>query len=419
MFQKQRSSPLLPLFLVVFIDLLGFGIIIPIVGVLFLDPSHGLFPDGTALATRTFMMGLFLASYAICSFFSAPIMGMLSDRHGRKKLLLVSIAGTFIGYALIAYAISEKSLALLFLGRIIDGLTGGNISIAQSAIADLSDEKSKAKNFGLIGMAFGLGFIAGPFIGGKLSDPSVVSWFNFTTPFWFSAALSGLNLILLFFVFNETLRTHKEGKLDFFQGVKNVKRAFAMPNLRVMFLVIFLFSLGFSFFTQFFQVFLIEKFKFNQSQIGDFFALLGVFAALTQGIVVRQTASRYLPAKILSIALFGLSITFLLFLIPSQAYWLYAIIPLQALFQGLSFPNSLAIVSNLADRQSQGEVLGLNSSVQSLGMALPPLIAGVISAVDYTLPTLAASACLLLAWFVFVFVFKPKQTQHFHEQAGA
>lgn len=415
MFQSQRSSPLLPLFLVVFMDLLGFGIIIPIVGVLFIDPSHGLFPAGTSLATRTFMMGLFLASYAICSFFSAPVMGMLSDRHGRKKLLIASIAGTFVGYALIAYAISEKNLMLLFLGRIIDGLTGGNISIAQSAIADLSDEKSKAKNFGLIGMAFGLGFIAGPFIGGKLSDPSLVSWFNFTTPFWFAAALSAVNLVLIYFVFKETLHERKEGKLDLLQGVKNVKRAFGMPNLRTMFIVIFIYALGFSFFNQFFQVVLIEKFSFNQSQIGDFFAFIGVCAALTQGLVVRQAASRFLPAKILGFTLIGMSITYALFLIPTQAFWLYAIVPLMAVFQGLSFPNALAIVSNLADRKSQGEVIGLNSSVQSLGMALPPLIAGLIASVDYSLPTIAASVCMLIAWLILTFVFKPKQSQHFHD----
>lgn len=418
MFEKRFSSPLLPLFLVVFIDILGFGIIIPIIGVLFLDASYGLFPAGTALATKTFFLGLFLSSYAICTFFSAPILGILSDKYGRKRLLLLSIAGTFIGYAIIAFGIMQRDLGLMFLGRIIDGLTGGNISIAQSAIADLSDAKSKVKNFGLIGMAFGLGFIAGPFIGGKLADPSVLPWFDFTTPFWFAALLSLGNMLLLWLVFKETLHVRRNARVDILVGMRNIKRAFEMPNLRSMFLVMLLYAMGFSLFNQFFQVFLIEKFHFNQSQIGDFFAFMGVCVALTQGFVTGWVSARFKPAQVLTVALPAMALVMLLMLAPTQASEIYLLIPLVALFQGLSFPNAVAIISNLSSRDSQGEILGLNSSIQSLGMAVPPVMAGLVAGVHFALPTLVASALILLAWLVFNFVFKPKCRNQalFHEE---
>ena len=148
----------------------------------------------------------------MAQFFGAPILGAMSDRFGRKKILILSLVGTCIGYLFFGAGIAAASLITLFISRAIDGFTGGNISIALSAIADISDPKEKAKNFGLIGMAFGLGFILGPYIGGKLADPSVVGWFTHSTPFWFAAALTFLNIILVTFR-SEERRVGKECRL--------------------------------------------------------------------------------------------------------------------------------------------------------------------------------------------------------------
>lgn len=166
--EKNKFS-IFPIFFTVFLDLLGLGIIIPILPAVLIDPRTGLLPFSTTFATRTLIFGFLIAAYPLAQFFSSPILGALADKHGRKKILTLSLLGTLVGYILFAMGLVTQNIYLLFIGRIIDGFTGGNISIAQSAIADISDEKTKSKNFGLIGMAFGLGFIIGPYVGGKLS----------------------------------------------------------------------------------------------------------------------------------------------------------------------------------------------------------------------------------------------------------
>ena len=149
---------------------------------------------------------MLIASYPLAQFFGAPILGALSDKHGRKKIILISLIGTFFGYLLFAYGIITKNVTLLFASRMLDGFTGGNISTIMSAIADVSTVKDKTKNFGMIGMAFGLGIILGPFIGGNLADPNNVSWFNHSTPFWFAALICLFNIALVVFNFKETCK---------------------------------------------------------------------------------------------------------------------------------------------------------------------------------------------------------------------
>ena len=194
---NKPKAPLLTIFLTVFLDMLGVGIVIPVIAPLLLDPSHNMLSVDYTVEARTILLGFLIAAYPLAQFFGAPMLGALSDRFGRKKLLFISLIGTFAGYILFATAILEQNIYLLFFSRLLDGFTGGNISIALSAISDSSDEKSKAKNFGIVGAAFGLGFILGPYIGGKLADPGIVSWFNASTPFWFAAILTAVNLLFV------------------------------------------------------------------------------------------------------------------------------------------------------------------------------------------------------------------------------
>lgn len=411
----NKKNSILPIFLTVFVDLIGIGIAIPILAPMFLDQNSTLFDASVGLGERTFALGIILALYPIFQFFGAPILGGLSDRMGRKPLLSISIFGTMIGYVLFAIGISMGNIWLLIIGRIIDGFTGGNISIAQSAIADSSDLESKAKNFGLIGMAFGLGFIIGPFIGGKLGDSNVISWFNYSTPFWFAAILSLVNLILIQIMFKETIKEKVEKKADIFMGFRNVIKAIKMPNIRVAFLVVFLMMFGFTFFTQFFQVFLIERFDYTQSQIGDLFAFMGVCVAIVQGGITRIIAKRFKPTQVLKYALLGLSIVVGTYILVTDATQIYYIVPFIALFNGISQPNLTALISNLADEKSQGEILGINQSIIAIAWAIPPIISGFISAIDVRLPIVVGSTIMFLAWGVFIIYFRETQKQKFHE----
>ncbi len=404
---------LLPIFLVVFIDLLGLGILIPVIAPLIMDP-HGILPPAIGSQERAEVLGFLLASFAIAQFFGAPILGALSDRIGRKKVLIISIAGTLIGYIMFGFGIILNNILILFTSRILAGFAGGNIAVAMSSISDISDEKSKSKNFGLIGVAFGLGFIIGPFIGGKLSDPSIVSWFNNATPFWFAAVLSAINIAMIIFVFKETLKERVHKKISPFTGIRNISKAFKMPSVRTMFLVSFLYFFGFTFYTQFFQVYLYEKFSFTQSQIGDIFAYLGVWVIITQGLLIRHLAKWLTSKQVLRFSILGLSISLLLILIPQKAHLLYFILPLVSVANGLTVPNLSAAISDLAGKESQGEIMGISQSLQSLAFAIPPIISGFVYNVHFTLPVILGGFFVFAAWVLYIFAERQK-AEKFHE----
>ena len=256
----SKSNPILTIFLTVFLDLLGVTLIIPILAPLLLEPE-GILPQAMEYGERTRLLGYLIATFSVFQFIGAPIVGALSDKYGRRRVLFTTLFVTLTGYLLFASGIVMQEIVLLFVGRSLSGIAAGNLSVIYSAIADISTPEAKAKNFGLVGMAFGLGFIIGPVVGGILSDPGIVSWFSFATPFYAAALLVVANLIVVYVEFPETLtKFNQQSRVTLATAFRNVKRAFANPQLRTLFSSIFFFTFGFTFFTQFFQVFLIEKF---------------------------------------------------------------------------------------------------------------------------------------------------------------
>lgn len=403
---KEKKYSILPIFFTVFLDLLGLGIVIPILPAVLLDPIGGILPWECSYKVRILLYGFLIASYPISQFFGAPVLGTLSDKFGRKKILQLSLFGTLLGYITFVTGIIMGKVFLLFLGRVIDGFTGGNISVAQSSISDISDEKTKARNFGLIGMAFGLGFVIGPFIGGKLSDPEVYESFTYATPFFISIILTILNIILVSLNFQETLVRKREVKIDVLTGFKNIRNAFTFKHLKVMFLVVFLLNIGHNFFTQFFQVFLMGKFVFTQSKVADLFAYMGLWIAVSQGALMRPLSKRFSSASILSVSMVAAAFVLPLMILPNNSTWLYLIIPFVAMLQGMNQPNTSAIISNLTEADRQGEILGINQSMQAIAQAIPPIIAAFATSININLPIMFAAFVTLLAWITFTLGFK-------------
>lgn len=405
---SRNDVRFLPLLLVVFVDLAGVGLIIPVLAPMLLNPNSQLIPVSFDLGTRTTVLGLLTAAFSIAQFFAGPILGSLSDQIGRKKVLQMALIGRGVGYFIMAWGITTASLPLLFLSRLMTGFSSGDLAVAFSAVSDLSKAEDKAKNFGLLGMAFGIGFIVGPFLGGKLSDPTILPWFNHATPFWFALILTVINIIFLHFLFKETLHTRTKAILSPLTGFRNLKKAWQMRELRSIFTVIFLTMMGMSFFMQFFQVFLIEKFAFNESQIGNTFAFLGLCTALAQGLIIRPISAFLSSYQAMAFSLVGLSLSYLALIAPTQPLYLFFILPLVSIFQGINNPNSIAIVSELASPEAQGEVMGIRQSITAVAMSLPPLISGLIIAWNVNLPLIAAAVVVFLSWIFFMFFFSKK-----------
>lgn len=412
--KMNLSKKALPIVLfTVFLDVLGVGILIPILPQLVFKIF---IPAGFSQNEAFIALGWLTGIYPLMMFLATPILGQLSDRYGRKPVLALSLAGTGIGYLLFAIGILTKNIPLLFVSRAFDGITGANISVARAVVADVSAPKDRTKNFGLIGAAFGIGFVLGPYLGARLASPNVSffglfntpHWFNAATPFWFTAALAFVNTILVLFLLPETHRfINKKLKMAWNQSLTNIRKAATAPGLRIVFTSEFLFFGGFTFFTTFFQILLIQKLHFTQSNVGDFFAYIGIWIALTQGVLTPILAKRFKNYQVLRVAFFGMGLTLFAMLWPGNTTQLLLVTPFIAIFVGTIMANVSALVSLSAGPEMQGEVLGIDSSVQALAQAIPAIISGYIATMGINMPVIVGGVIVLLAGVIFLVFYKP------------
>ncbi len=426
---KQKNSMLerraLPIILfTVFLDVLGVGILIPVIPQLVYTIFQ---PAGYSLNESLIMLGWLTAIFPLMQFVATPILGQLSDRFGRKPVLGFSLFGTGLGYILFAIGIITKNIPLLFAARALDGVTGGNISVARATIADVSPPEHRTKNFGLIGAAFGIGFVFGPYLGARLAAPNTSffglfdtpSWFSSATPFWFTAILSFVNVALLLAILPETHKhINDKLKIAWTKSLGNIKKAATSPALRVIFTSEFLFWGGFTFFTTFFQILLIQKLDFKVNNVGDFFAYIGIWIALTQGLITPILAKRFKNHQILRVAFLGTAVALMLQLIPNNTTQLLLFAPLIAIFNGLVMANVSALVSLTAGPENQGEVLGVEASVQALAQAIPAIIAGYVATMGINMPVIVGSATVFVGWLVFVIFYKPPKEVELKESAA-
>ncbi|MGA1363247.1 MAG: MFS transporter [Ilumatobacteraceae bacterium] len=420
----RRRNPLLAVFTTVLMDMLGFGILIPVFPLLISPGSpFRVTPDSWTFSEGLVMLGWLQGVYPLCMFIAAPILGQLSDRHGRRPVLAVSIFGTAVGYFLFAVGILTANIPLLFVSRALDGITGGNLAVANAAIGDISTNENRAKNFGVLGAAFGIGFVVGPYLGGKLSAPGVSfyglfdtpSWFGATTPFWFAGGLALVNCAMIITSLPETLVNRvTTGKVALAQSLHNVRAGFTSDRLRTILVAAFLFNGGFTFFTTFFGVYLRNNFGFGSSETGDYFAYVGICIALAQAILVRRLAPHVADWKVLRFSMFGTAaVMALFFFAPSgNNLWVLLPVPFFAACNGLTMANMQSLVSRSAEFGRQGEAMGISSSVGSLAQVPASVLVGYITTgITSAQPLIVASVCITAAGLVFLFLFRPTYVQ--------
>ena len=416
----KQGNPLPTVIFTIFLDVLGVGILTPIIPQLLANAhsKYYLLPHGWDFKGGLILLGWLVAVYPLMQFIATPILGQLSDRYGRKKVLSFSIFGTALGYVLFAIGIITRSLPLLFASRILDGITGGNLSVAQAVIADVTPPKDRTKNFAKIGAAFGIGFVLGPYLGAKLASPGLnfyglfhtPHWFNPATPFWFTAALSLINGFLILIKLQETNKHIVHGmKVKLNQSFHNIMKAATYPGLRVIFPSIFLYWAGFSFFQSFFQVLLVNKLHFSPSNIGDFFAYIGIWIAVTQAIITPLVAKRLKNYQVLRFSLFLTGLGLFANLWAHNTTQLLMVTPLFAIFIGMSMANSQSLVSTSADDKVQGEVLGINASVQALAQAIPAALTGYLATMGINTPIIVGGFTVIVGGILFLMLYKPSK----------
>ena len=358
----MKRSPLLVIFITIFIDLVGFGIVIPVL------PFYA---EGTKFGATPREVGLLFASYSFMQLIFAPVLGRLSDKYGRRPILLISLLGTSLGFLILGFA---TTLWMLFLGRIIDGISGGNISTAQAYIADVTTKEDRAKGMGLIGAAFGLGFVFGPAIGGVLSR-----W-GINVPFLFAGTLAFANAILLYFTLPETVTPDHPARVSAASGRGWGQLIVSLKNPRLGFVmtIYFLSIVAFSIMTAVFSLFMLFRLGYDAFHNGWVFAYVGVISAIIQGGLIGKLVKRFGEPALAVTG--GLLFSASLFVVPfiGPAIGLIGILStgaVTAIGQALSGPSLSSLASKSAGAGEQGGVLGAMQSVASLARAVGPALA--------------------------------------------
>jgi len=368
------TRPLLIIFLTIFVNLVGFGIIIPLLP--FYAVTFGASP---------LVIGLLFAVFSLCQLVAAPVLGDLSDRYGRRPVLMFSLAGTVVSFVMLALA---HSVWMLFAARIVDGLSGGNISTARAYVADITEPKDRARAYGLIGAAFGLGFILGPALSGVLSAVS------YTAPIWAAATLTLVAAVMTWLWLPETVHRARAGTGN---PLSYVPALLQRPLLRRILAIDYIYWLAFAIFQTTLSLFAAQRFGFGPVQTGYMFAAFGLLGAVIQGGLIRPIVRQLGDKRTFLIGLgFGAFGLFAVAFTHSVGLFALALVPL-AIGIGLGHPTMSSLVSQVARGDEQGRVQGAASAVESLGRTIGPIWGNAsLQHFGDSTPYLSAAGLLLL-----------------------
>lgn len=382
------NKRLLNVGLIVLIDMLGFALIVPLLT--FFADTFG---------ATAFQTGLMVSSYALMQMISAPILGRLSDKYGRRPVFLISIAGTFIGFLILGFA---NSLWLIFVSRIISGLTAGNISVAQAYIADVTDEKNRARGMGMFGAAFGIGFILGPALGGMLSQ------YGFAVPAFVSAGLTLINLITVYFWLPESLTAERRAELATQKKTEITLNALWValqrPLVGPLLWVRFGFAIAFNTFQTVFPLYLLNKFGLGAQETGYILAYIGIVLVIMQGGAIGPLSARFKESTLL--------ITFLSFSLIGMIGWAISqsvtvmLISMFPMAIGAGSFNALinSAISKAVSRDEIGGMLGFGSGLESATRIVMPAVASyLLGAYGTSTPGIMGSVVMAIV-LVYAFI---------------
>lgn len=360
MFKDKRY---IPIFIVVFVDLLGFSIILPLL------PYYARNFDATPIE-----VGLLISSYSICQFIASPILGDLSDRYGRRSILIYSQIGSLIGFLLMGLALHlPQPLLWLFLARVIDGLSGGNLTVAQAYISDITKPEERAKYYGMvIGVSFGLGFLIGPMLGGFLSR------FGYDIPAYAAALFSFASMMATVFLLPESHEKQTRESSGLIAYYTRALEYLRIVELRRLLLIFFFMSLPFSLYVTMYPLFTDLQLRLSAEQAGYFLGLAGFLGIIWQGGVIGPLVKRIGDHRALVLGLvfsaLGMSMLSLV-----DVWWkLIGVAIVFSFGHGITRPPLTSILMTKAPPQRRGGVLGATTSIESFSRIIAPIMGGYI-----------------------------------------
>jgi MFS transporter, DHA1 family, tetracycline resistance protein len=388
----MKNKTLLSILLVVFIDLLGFSLILPLLPY-FAKTFH---------ASDT-EIGLLVAIYAAAQLIGAPILGRLSDRYGRRPVLLISIAGNLVGYILLGLA---QSMFMLFAARLLAGITAANISVAQAYISDITDEKNRSKGLGMIGAAFGLGFIIGPATGGALST------LGYSVPAFLSAGLGAINLLLVWLWLPESLSVERRVLISTLPAKatlspKGLWAALQRPVTGPLLHTRFFYGLAFSIFQTIFSLYALTRFGVDAQRTGFILAYVGVLSVITQGFLVGRLTARFSDAQLIFAASIIMAISLLGWAAAPSIVTLLLVLAPTSFSAGILNTVINSAISKSVPPIEVGGMLGFAASLESATRVIAPTIGGImLDQIGAKLGAFAGTAApgllagFLMAWVV-------------------
>lgn len=407
-FKIDFKSPLIPLFLLVLIDHIGFGIFYPILVPVFMD-THGILGPEASEFSRSFWYNITLAVFPITLYFGATFLGSLSDRFGRKKILLICLLGTTFSYLLAGIAIKYASLPLILISRIIAGLTSGTIPIAQASVVDTSTEETRAHNLGLLIFSGSLGFLVGPLLAGFCSDSSVISWFSYSTPFYMAALLGFLNIVLLFFLYKETFVPSTQKPLEWFKCVELAIAPFMVSRIRFLSMVFLVLQLGWGFYFQFVTVFLLKKYDFNSGDIGQFMSCLGIGFALGSLCLIRVLSRYFKDTTVALMCLLLATVGVFSITLELSTFFMMALALVAGACMAAVYSLIIKFFSNIVSKEEQGWIMGVSEALVSVAWGITPLLSTYLEQVNLSLPIQIASFFLFVSFLMLMRWKAPQQ----------
>lgn len=369
--QTKKIGSLFAYFFVIFLDSFGFSITFILFAPLFLDPSFDLVSASTSLSMKHFLLGIAFLAFPLFQFFGAPILGDIADLIGRKKTLYVSTLGLCFGFILSAIAISAHTKILLILSRALCGFFAGNLSISLAGVADLShSEKERGKNFGYVTALMGIGWIGSMIFSGFISNAKIFAH-ALDGPiivFWANALLAFINFMVVFLYLKETHQTSvSTTKIRLLAGIKNLKEAFLIHDLKWLFLAVFLWYVGWGSGIQWLQIYAVEHYAVNAFVFTIFMIFMGI-SWISGSSFVNTISLKFFPSKTLAVT--GMSVVSLLLIlqVAMPSFMAYAIVYcIAAVFASFTLSNTLNLISLQASEDIQGSTMGLSQSMQALG----------------------------------------------------